>query len=1116
MGGDYTQPSGGSYQYNGDSGIWVPDAPAPAAPVDAVAVVEQMYQDVLGRAPDAGGQQAFVDAINSGADIGALAASMAASQEAQNRGITQQAQQAANNIAADTGAYVQQVVAQTYNADFVNNLYYGVLGRAPDAAGLQNNLNLLNSGAISPDQLAASFAASKEAQTNNISNAQEQQAAQQVVATYGQTGQNKVDTASGNWSGVSASDLVKAGITNQAILSAAATGTLNDNIFGAYKTDANVIANALNTGAKVPTATAQTLNTATTVTGSPSGKIVNAVNAGNGQTVYYYTNGGSVTVDSQGKPVSISLGKEAYRQASTSGDSASLAVADNPGTAIFNGQVVSVSTPHLQWNPSTNSIQNTSSGTPMAYREPTSGGIGADLANFDSSVRNTIPGGWTTIGAIALSIVTANPELIGLSSSGEAAFMAADAANLAANGADAATIAQNLAAGYGISAETAATAAAAATAQVATAPLAGTIESITAAPASTAGFGSDVMNALTAGQADAAAAVGTGGQVAGTGTGIVAGGGSGAAGAGYTGVMGPGVAQTFWPAVQYGAASGAGVSTLTQLASGQPIDLSKVIQGALVGGITGGLANQVLDPALTLTAALKNGALTGVGSGVINSLVTGQPLTINSLAMGAVIGAAINGIANQYTLSNGNIRQMFADGSTAEFNPQTGRVTLTDATLPPGQGEPVIDSAGNTYYYTRGADGRAMIYNGDGTLNAQQTASFNPQPTESPYSPVAGEGTGVQTGIIPKTTNGWNPITQQFDIPLPDPNITGEGVVGEGKIVNGNAADALPTPEQLQLRLNAGEISQETFDQEMADITAVKNATPGVGTGGAGVTSTMVPVVPTTFTNSNSTIPGTTIPVVNPQYGTPATGPVVPGSGGTGTTGTGSGSGTTGTGAGAATGPVAPGTGTGNQVGSGTGNGGIGSGTGTGGIGSGGGGGGIGSGGGGGMGSGGGGGMGSGGGGGAGGSGPGVVIPPKPATTTTQTTIIPKSTLPNLSGGLANPGLNPGWMNQGVQPMYATNSPVQSEYYWGGHPYMPDYASLQNYNKVPAAPATPWGLQQPSAPLTSYLPAGYTASGPVAPVTWTGLNPNSIQSLDATFAAQSPIMPQPLYGIPKI
>jgi hypothetical protein len=47
-----------------------------------------------------------------------------------------------------------------------------------------------------------------------------------------------------------------------------------------------------------------------------------------------------------------------------------------------------------------------------------------------------------------------------------------------------------------------------------------------------------------------------------------------------------------------------------------------------------------------------------------------------------------------------------------------------------------------------------------------------------------------------------------------------------------------------------------------------------------------------------------------------------------------------------------------------------------------------------------------------------------------------------------------------------------------------------------------------SAPLTSYLPAGYSA-GPVAP-------PVMPLQQSAYVAPQAPIMPQPTYGIPKV
>jgi hypothetical protein len=64
---------------------------------------------------------------------------------------------------------------------------------------------------------------------------------------------------------------------------------------------------------------------------------------------------------------------------------------------------------------------------------------------------------------------------------------------------------------------------------------------------------------------------------------------------------------------------------------------------------------------------------------------------------------------------------------------------------------------------------------------------------------------------------------------------------------------------------------------------------------------------------------------------------------------------------------------------------------------------------------------------------------------------------------LVNPGLNPGWIT--AQPFYNTTSPVQSQYYWGAHPYTETMADLPNRNAVPYAPVIPWGVQQSRAPL---------------------------------------------------
>jgi hypothetical protein len=95
--------------------------------------------------------------------------------------------------------------------------------------------------------------------------------------------------------------------------------------------------------------------------------------------------------------------------------------------------------------------------------------IGQGLAELDKTVGREIPGGWTTLGAAALAgtgLYFAPEIMAALGAEGvagsQATFMAADAANLASQGLSQAAIAQNLAAGYGISQSAAAAAAAAA------------------------------------------------------------------------------------------------------------------------------------------------------------------------------------------------------------------------------------------------------------------------------------------------------------------------------------------------------------------------------------------------------------------------------------------------------------------------------------------------------------------------------------------------------------------------------------------------------------------------------------------------------------------------------
>jgi hypothetical protein len=57
-----------------------------------------------------------------------------------------------------------------------------------------------------------------------------------------------------------------------------------------------------------------------------------------------------------------------------------------------------------------------------------------------------------------------------------------------------------------------------------------------------------------------------------------------------------------------------------------------------------------------------------------------------------------------------------------------------------------------------------------------------------------------------------------------------------------------------------------------------------------------------------------------------------------------------------------------------------------------------------------------------------------------------------------NPGLNPGFVGKAASvPYYNAQTPTQSQYYWGAHPYAATANDLLNYNNIPAAPAVPWG-----------------------------------------------------------
>jgi hypothetical protein len=96
-------------------------------------------------------------------------------------------------------------------------------------------------------------------------------------------------------------------------------------------------------------------------------------------------------------------------------------------------------------------------------------------------------------------------------------------------------------------------------------------------------------------------------------------------------------------------------------------------------------------------------------------------------------------------------------------------------------------------------------------------------------------------------------------------------------------------------------------------------------------------------------------------------------------------------------------------------------------------------------------------------------VPTPPSNTQTGYGPIDPLTIKHLTS-LTTPGTNPGYFVRPT-PYYATTSPVQSQYYWGQHPYQSgDQFSQAQYNAVPA-PVQPFGLQQLYTPtdISQYL-----------------------------------------------
>lgn len=112
-----------------------------------------------------------------------------------------------------------------------------------------------------------------------------------------------------------------------------------------------------------------------------------------------------------------------------------------------------------------------------------------------------------------------------------------------------------------------------------------------------------------------------------------------------------------------------------------------------------------------------------------------------------------------------------------------------------------------------------------------------------------------------------------------------------------------------------------------------------------------------------------------------------------------------------------------------------------------------------------------------------AIIPTNPVVPTgpTQPPLTPlPDTKWGATGGLVNPGLNPGFITD-VPDQYNATSPVQAQYYWGGHPYQTGTTFNRDLYKQVPADAQPWGLQQTYTPtdINAYLQQ--LGIGPIAP-----------------------------------
>jgi Ca2+-binding RTX toxin-like protein len=119
--------------------------------LDNAQFVTLLYQNVLGRTPDAGGLSEWVRALNAGATRASVVAGFSDSTEFKN------------NTSIDVDAFATSKVSNEHQGQ-IYRLYRATLGREPDSGGFLDWMNALDTGGQSLKTVVAGFVGSTEFQ----------------------------------------------------------------------------------------------------------------------------------------------------------------------------------------------------------------------------------------------------------------------------------------------------------------------------------------------------------------------------------------------------------------------------------------------------------------------------------------------------------------------------------------------------------------------------------------------------------------------------------------------------------------------------------------------------------------------------------------------------------------------------------------------------------------------------------------------------------------------------------------------------------------------------------------------------------------------------------------